>query len=147
MAAGVSLLPANLEAFRARLNQFALNTLHPEDLQPSLRLDAEVRLADLHLECLAALAQLRPTGQDNPPVQLFARKLNLHRAPLHIGAQKQHLKLWINDGTTTLEAVWWNAADQTLPSAPFDLAFAPQINEYNGNRSVQLKILDWRPAQ
>ena len=147
MAAGVSLLPANLDAFRVRLNQLALNTLQPEDLQPSLRLDAEVRLVDLHLECLAALAQLRPTGQDNPPVQLFARKLNLHRPPLHIGAQKQHLKLWINDGTTALEAVWWNAADQTLPPVPFDLAFAPQINEYNGSRSVQLKILDWRPAQ
>jgi hypothetical protein len=28
----------------------------------------------------------------------------------------------------------------------FDLAFAPQVNEFNGRRTVQLKVLDWRPA-
>jgi hypothetical protein len=56
------------------------------------------------------------------------------------------VKLWITDGTATHEAVWWGAGNETLPVGQFDLAFAPQINEYNGKRTVQLKVLDWRPA-
>ena len=51
------------------------------------------------------------------------------------------------DGTTRHEAVWWNAGQESLPVGKFDLAFVPQINLYNGRRSVQLKVLDWRTAQ
>ncbi len=146
MAAGLSLPAANLDAFRARFNQIARRTLTPEQLQPPLRLDAEVALADLTLECLAALEQLRPTGLGNPPVQLMARNLRPQRPPQRMGAEKQHLKLWLTDGHTIQEAVWWGAANEPLPPSLFDLAFAPQVNDYNGRRTVQLKVLDWRPA-
>jgi len=147
MAAGLSLSPANLDAFRARLSQLARRALKPDELQPPLRLDAEVCLGDLTLECLATLDQLRPTGQGNPTVQFFARHLTQNRPAQRMGAEKQHLKMWITDGVTTHEAVWWGAANESLPASGFDLAFAPQVNEYNGRRSVQLKVLDWRPAQ
>ena len=43
-------------------------------------------------------------------------------------------------------AVWWNGGEKSLPVGKFDLAFAPQINEFNGRRAVQLKVLDWRAA-
>jgi single-stranded-DNA-specific exonuclease len=144
LAAGLSLPAANLDAFRARLNQLARRALKPDDLQPPLRLDAEVTLADMTLECLASLDQLRPTGQGNPPVQFFARNLTQQRSPQRMGAEKQHLKLWVTDSATTDEAVWWGAGNE--PSLPprFDLAFAPQVNDYNGRRTVQLKVLDWR---
>ena len=144
MAAGVSLLPANLDAFRVRLNQLAHRAFKPDELQPPLRLDAEVSLADMTLECQAALDQLRPTGQGNPPVQFFARNLTQQRPPQRMGSEKQHLKLWVTDGATTHEAVWWGAANESQPPARFDLAFAPQVNDYNGRRTVQLKVLDWR---
>ena len=99
------------------------------------------------LECLASLDQLRPTGQGNPPVQFFARNLTEQRSPQRMGAEKQHLKLWVTDVATTHEAVWWGAGNE--PSLPprFDLAFAPQVNDYNGRRTVQLKVLDWRTQQ
>jgi hypothetical protein len=54
--------------------------------------------------------------------------------------------MWVTDGSITHEAVWWGAGSEAPPSPCFDLAFAPQINEYNGRRTVQLKVLDWRPA-
>jgi single-stranded-DNA-specific exonuclease len=146
MAAGVSLLPANLDAFRARLNQLARSALKPDDLQPPLRLDAEVGLADMTLECQAVLDRLRPTGQGNPPVQFLARNLTQQRSPQRMGAEKQHLKMWVTDGATTHEAVWWRAGNEPLPDSRFDLAFAPQVNDYNGRRIVQLKVLDWRPT-
>ena len=65
---------------------------------------------------------------------------------IKIGAEKRHAKLWITDGAATLEAVWWGVGDGALPVGRFDLAFAPQINEFNGATTVQLKVLDWRPA-
>jgi hypothetical protein len=65
---------------------------------------------------------------------------------MRMGNEKQHVKMWITDGRTTHEAVWWRAGQGSLPVGDFDLAFAPQVNEFNGRRSVQMKVLDWRPV-
>jgi single-stranded-DNA-specific exonuclease len=146
MAAGLSLLPANLEPFRTRLNQIASRSLRLEDLQPPLRLDAQVGLNELTFELLNSLSKLSPTGQSNPPVHLVARKL-VHAKPLRkMGGQKQHVKMWLTDGRKTCEAVWWRGGEESLPVGEFDLAFVPQINSYNGSDSVQLKVLDWRAS-
>jgi hypothetical protein len=89
---------------------------------------------------------LKPTGQGNPPLQFCARNL-AHKKPLQrIGANKQHVKMWVTDGSVTHEAVWWNAGEGSLPVGKFDLAFAPSLNDYNGRTTVQLKVLDWRAA-
>jgi single-stranded-DNA-specific exonuclease len=146
-AAGLSLRAENLDKLRARLNELARQILKPEDLRPSLRLDAQVALGDITLDSLAELALLKPNGQGNPPVQFSARNLSLKCPPHRMGAEKQHLKLWVTDRLTTHEALWWGAGNQTLPTAPFDLAFSPQISQYNGRPQLQLKLLDWRPAQ
>ena len=147
MAAGVTLQADSLIAFRARLNELARSALKSEELHPPLRLDAEVRLDAMTLEHLGILDRLKPTGQGNPAVQFFARNLTLQRPPQRMGSDKQHLKLWITDGATIHEAVWWAAGNEPLPTPRFDLAFAPQVNNYNNRRTVQLKVLDWRPAQ
>ena len=144
MAAGLTIHPDNLDAFRTRLNGIAKRTLKREDLQPPLRLDAEVNLDDITLDTLAELDQLRPMGQGNPAVQFYVRNITHQRPLQRMGADKQHVKLWLTDGKTSHEAVWWNAGKESLPVGRFDLAFAPQVNDYNGRRTVQLKVLDWR---
>lgn len=146
MAAGLTLHPDKLDLFRQRLNTIARRTLKPEDLQPPLRLDAEVGLNEISLDVLAELDRLRPTGPGNPGVQFFTRSVTHQRPLQRMGANKQHVKLWLTDGTATHEAVWWNAGGGALPVGRFDIAFAPQVNAFNGRRSVQLKVLDWRPA-
>jgi single-stranded-DNA-specific exonuclease len=146
MAAGLSLQPDKVDALRERLNELARRALKPDDLQPSLRLDAEVGLDEMTLEMLGELVCLKPTGQGNPPVQFCARSVTHQRPLQRMGKEKQHVKLWVTDGVVTHEAVWWNGGDQSLPVGKFDLAFAPQANEFNGRRMVQLKVLDWRVA-
>ncbi len=146
MAAGITIHPDQLDAFRARINELARRALKPEDLQPPLRLDAEVSLGEISLGLLAGLDQLKPTGMGNPMVQFCARGLTNQRPIQRMGADKQHVKLWVTDGKTSHEAVWWNGGKESLPVGKFDLAFAPQINEFNGRRAVQLKVLDWRAA-
>ncbi|MGO8674578.1 MAG: single-stranded-DNA-specific exonuclease RecJ [Limisphaerales bacterium] len=145
-AAGLSLRPENLDKLRVRLNELARQTLKPEDLKPALRLDAQVGLDQITPDSLAEFALLKPNGHGNPPVQFSAHNLTLKCAPQRMGAEKQHLKLWVTDGMTTHEAVWWGAGDEALPDPHFDLAFSPQINQYKGRRQLQLKVLDWRPA-
>lgn len=146
MAAGLSIASANLDAFRERLNNHARRTLKPDDLQAPLRLDCEVGLNEISLDRLADLDRLRPTGQGNPAVQFCARNLTHQRPLQRMGADKKHVKMWVTDGTSTHEAVWWGAGNGSLPVGKFDLAFAPQINQYNGKRTVQLKVLDWRAS-
>ncbi|HEX5399813.1 MAG TPA: single-stranded-DNA-specific exonuclease RecJ [Verrucomicrobiae bacterium] len=146
MAAGLSIAPDKIDLLRQRLNELARRALKPEDLQPPLRLDAEVGLEEMNFETLGELDNLKPMGQGNPAVQFCARNL-VHQRPLQrIGAEKRHVKMWVTDGVATHEAIWWNGGEKSLPVGKFDLAFQPQINQFNGNRAVQLKVLDWRPA-
>jgi single-stranded-DNA-specific exonuclease len=146
MAAGLSIAPEKIDALRQRLNELARRSLKPEDLQPPLRLDAEVGLDEINFETLAELERLKPTGQGNPGVHFCARNLTHARPLQRMGKEKQHVKLWVKADAVTHEAVWWNGGEKSLPVGKFDLAFAPQVNEFNGRRAVQLKVLDWRSA-
>lgn len=147
MAAGLSIAPDKIDLLRQRLNELARRALKPKDLQPPLRLDAEVSLSELSYESLAELEKLKPTGQGNPALQFCARGLSHARPLQRIGAKKQHAKMWVSDGATSHEAVWWNVGERPVPDGRFDLAFAPGINTFNGRTTVQLKILDFCPSQ
>lgn len=144
MAAGVTIHPDKLDALRARLNDLARRTLKPEQFQPSLRLDAELTASDLTLERVEELQRLQQTGMGNPAVRLVIRDV-CHAKPIQrMGAEKKHAKLWVTDGRRTIEAVLWNAGEGSLPVGRFDLACEPQLNEFRGNTTVQLKVMDWR---
>ncbi len=147
MAAGLAIDPKNFDNFRTRLNQIARNCLKPEELQPKLRLDAQVGFNELSFETLAELSRLKPNGQGNPPVQLYAASVVQQRPMQRMGIDKQHVKMWLTDGRATREAVWWGAANESLPTGRFDLAFTPQLHDFNGQRMIQLKVLDWREDQ
>jgi single-stranded-DNA-specific exonuclease len=144
MAAGLSIEAAQVGPLRQRLNEMARAALSQEQLRPCLKLDAEVTSSELTLEQVEELARLDPVGQGNPTVRLALRGLSHARPPMRMGKEQQHVKLRVSAGGPMLEAVWWNCRDAALPGARFDLAFTPTVNEYNGRRSVQLKVLDWQ---
>ena len=146
LAAGLTVRPENLDNLRERLNELAREILLPDQLQPRLALDGEVRLDQLSVERLEELALLEPMGQGNPPVQFAVLRVQCARDPLRMGKEQQHLKLWITDGRVVHEAVWWNSAEAAIPAGKFDLACQPRINDFWGRRTVQLHVLDWRPA-
>ncbi len=146
MAAGLSIHSDKLEPLRERLNTLARAALRPDQLQPCLKLDAEVVSAELGVEQIEELARLCPLGQGNPAVRLALRGLSHRMPPRRMGRENQHVKLSLTDGRQTFEAVWWNAGKAVWPENRFDIAFTPEINDYNGRRSVQLKLLDWSPS-
>jgi single-stranded-DNA-specific exonuclease len=144
MAAGLSIKPENVEAFRARMNEMARRALKPEQLRPLLRLDAEVNLRQIDLERVTELQRLQHTGMGNPPVHLVARSVTHHRPVQRMGLDRRHARLWLTDGEGVVEGTLWNVGDGPLPVGRFDLAFAPQLSDYNGRISVRLKVLDWQ---
>lgn len=144
MAAGVSLLPDKIESFRTRLNEIAQRCLKSEQLLPPLRLDGSVSLAILTFDQIRDLERLQHCGNGNPPVQFLAENLTQPRPLQRFGPDKRHVKLWVSDGQVTREAVWWNAGEFALPVGAFDLAFTPEMHEYNNLYTVRLKVLDWR---
>ena len=146
MAAGVTAQPGVVDRFRAHLNELARASLKPEQLQPSLKLDGEISGAELTMDLVEQLQALAPTGQGNPPSQWVLRGVSLRDAPLRMGRENQHVKWRVTDGRGDWEAVWWNAGQAHMPDDRFDLAFTPVIDEYQGWRKAQLRVLDWRPA-
>lgn len=146
MAAGLSIHPDRIGEFRDRLNGLARKSLGRHPLRPRLDLDAEVAASDLTIERIEQLARLEPVGQGNPPVQVAVRNLSCRRPALRMGKDSRHARLSVSAGGEELEVVWWNCGDMAIPSGRFDLAAVPQINDYQGRRSVQLRLLDWRPA-
>ena len=146
MAAGVSMQSDNLEAFRERLNEVAKNKLAKELLQPTLKLDGSILLHELNLGAVQSLELLQPTGMGLPTFQVAVPQLELNAPVRWMGADKQHAKLSVTDGQASAEVVCWNAKSDPLPEGRFDLAAQPSINLWRGRRSLQLKMLDWRPA-
>jgi len=147
MAAGLSIDPENISALRERLNEIARRELSPEQLIPPLRLDARVPLEAVSLENLIAIESLQPFGQGNPSVQVVVENLRMEGEPRAIGREAKHLRLQVESGGQRADVIWWNGAGQPLPEGRFDLACAPEINEFRGARSVRLKLLDWRATQ
>ena len=146
MAAGLSIKPENVDAFRTRLNGIVAARMGEDQLKPRLTLDAEIDLADVTEELIAGIERLQPFGQGNAPVQVVVRNLALKAPPRFIGREAQHARLEAGAGAARLELIWWRCDRERMPTGRFDVAGVPEINEYNGRRSLRLRLLDWRPA-
>jgi single-stranded-DNA-specific exonuclease len=147
MAAGLSLDPANLPAFRRGLSRYvekALGGAAPP--RPTLAVDGQVTLADLTLALVGDLERLAPVGAGNPPLVLTVPRLQV-MASSTIGRDGSHLQLVVKDEyDQTRRVVWWGGADWPLPEGPFDLACVVRASNYRGQRDVQVEWIDARPV-
>jgi single-stranded-DNA-specific exonuclease len=147
MAAGVSVKPGQVDAFRKRINEVAKKTINAEMFQAPLKLDAETNLSEMTLVRIQEMQQIEPTGQGNPEIQLLIPNLTMSGSIFRMGKDKQHVKFWANDDRESCEVIAWNLKPEDEPKGNFDLAVAPQVNSFNGHLSVQLKLIDWRPTK
>ena len=147
MAAGVSVKPGQVDAFRKRINEIAKKTINSEMFQAPLKLDAETNLSEMTLVRIQEMQQIEPTGQGNPEIQLLIPNLTMSGSIFRMGKDKQHVKFWANDDRESCEVIAWNLKPEDEPKGNFDLAVAPQVNNFNGHLSVQLKLIDWRPTK
>jgi single-stranded-DNA-specific exonuclease len=149
MAAGFTIPTENIEALRVHLNDLAATQLSEEQLTPRLDIDVEVPFADLGWEFLRSLQQLEPYGQGNPQPVLMTRGVRVLSAkPVGDG---QHLKLQVSDGIgQPFEAIAFrlgHLAEPLMRHPHIDLAYTLEQREWNGDRSLQLNVRDFRRAQ
>ncbi len=162
MAAGLSLEAEFIEALREKLNE--TTTLTDDDLVPKVYIDAHVPIESIDIKLAEDICLLEPYGKGNSK-PLFAEKdITVYRGTV-LGSEKQILKLrlrskskkymdcvyfgniedfnrYISDkyGVNELEKMYAGQEN----SIKLDLIYSIDINEYNGNRSVQLILQNYR---
>ncbi len=149
MAAGVRLRADQVEAFTTAFQEQAANRLTAADLCPKLRLDDEVPLAQLTTEVVDMIQRLAPFGEGNPRPRLATPVVELVDQPRVVGRDGAHLQLRLRQGSTHRKAIAFNhgpQADEIAQHRRLRLAFEPLINEWQGRRSVELRVIDWKPA-
>jgi single-stranded-DNA-specific exonuclease len=145
MAAGLTIRRQNLEAFRERFGGIARESLAPEDLGPEQRVDLEVELQELTYELERLCRYLEPCGTGNTSPVFGVRGVRF-AGRFRVG--QGHLKGTLDDGRYRLPVIGFQWADRVpwLNDAPVDAAFRLEINEWNGQLSLQARLCALGPA-
>ena len=142
-AAGLSIEETTLKAFIEGFDEVAGGLLTPADLIPELAVDAVLQPEEINYDLAEALEALAPFGMGNPePVFMLD---GIRVADLRV-LKERHLKLRLVVGERNLEAIGFNMADKRDVPEIVTVAFSLQINEWNGRKSVQLRIRDIKAA-
>jgi single-stranded-DNA-specific exonuclease len=145
MAAGISVREEHLNEFRQRFAEFVSKATTPDQLQPVLRLNAELSLDELSLGFLASYEKLQPFGNGNPQPVFFARDIHPCRPPGHL--RNKHLRLHLRQGLCEHEAMFFGGGERHLPDPPWDLAFTIDRNTFRGRTHLQVIVQDIRAAE
>jgi len=145
-AAGFTLRNENLPALQERLQAIARRDLQEAELVPKLEIDAQLTLGPDLYDLYDQLDRLQPFGESNPAPVFLSQGLRVGRRQA-IGSDGQHLKLTVSDGRA-----WWDTIafrrGKDVDELPdhIDLAYELDMNEWNGQKRLQLVVQDWRPA-
>lgn len=145
-AAGMTLPADRVDDLRAALNTRAHEQLDADQLTRRIRVDTEVPLERLTYELAETLLRLAPYGMGNPEPSLVARGVEVLDYRL-VGKERIHVKLILDAGTRDIDAIAFSMADrQLLFKTPVDIVYIPEINEYNGRKSLQVRVKDLRAS-
>lgn len=140
-AAGLTIDMERIPEFRDAFDQTELAcSLSDEDLVPVIEIDAVARAEDLSLQTVQDLKRLEPFGMGNrSPVFCVKGATVLSRKVL----KDVHLKLQVDVEGQKFDAIGWGMAERDI-GKKVDLAFALDVNEWQGKRSVQLVLKDMK---
>jgi len=144
LAAGLSFTGEKtpFEIVKKALNDTVREYISGKELKPFLNIDLILEPEDITIELVKELSKLEPFGASNPSPVFQMNNLKVTGKKI-MGSDNSHLRLTVSSGASDFTAIWWKRADATIGSGDsLDLAFHPQINEFNGNVSVQLIVDD-----
>lgn len=149
-AVGLRIEEPKLEAFRAAFCEQAAEQIGQQTPVDDLEIDAEAPLAQLTYEVVNQVERMGPFGQGNPRPLLCATGVTLGQPPRLMGGGNRHLSLQLQQHGVSVRGIAFGGCDWADPIAkvagPLDVAYRPVINEFNGRRSVELRLVDWRPT-
>ncbi len=145
MAAGLRIAEDHIEPFTEAFVEIANNRLTGDDLVEKLRLDAQVALGELTLPTGEAIVALGPFGAGNPRPMFATDWVELAAEPRGVGAQQQHLQASFRSDGVTVKAIGFGMGsdiENLKQHRRCRVAFEPIINDYNGRRTVEMRIID-----
>ena len=144
MAAGLTILEKDVDLFSEAFRCAARELLSDEDLQPCLRLDHELTFSDLNGDFLYWHEMLQPFGNGNPAPVFFAREVEPVAPPRVVNDKHRILRL--RQGNYHRRAIYFDAANTSLPRTPWDIAFRVRADEYEGETRLGMQIQAVRQA-
>lgn len=145
-AAGFTVANERAGDLADRLRSIAATQLDGQDLRPTIWVDAVVKLSDLDWALAGTLEELEPCGYANPTPVLVARDVMVTQSRA-VGADGAHLKLTLSDGRRSFDAIAFRQGSAFGKLAPrIDVVFRFEVNEYNGEKRLQLNVVDFRKS-
>lgn len=146
MAAGLSLLEENIDEFRRELNE--RSGLTEEDFKAKLWIDVPMPIDYINERLVEELKILEPFGQGNEK-PLFAQKQVRIRSCRVIGKNKNVVKLVLEGGSgMPMDGILFTDGiafeEERAGRTVMDIIYYPEINEYNGNRNLQVVIRNYK---
>jgi len=138
------------ESFEIDLQNYAVGLLSQLDLTPTLSIDAELRLSDATFDLLNHLQGFEPHGEGNEKPLFLIKNLQIVSADA-IGGELTHLRLRVKqDPPMVYKMLWFGHAKEWLPQIrvgdAVDAVCEVGVNEWNGNREVEFRIVDLRKS-
>ncbi len=147
-AAGLSMLPENVVAFRNKFEEVVADTIDENLLVPEIIIDAEINFSSVKENFYNIICQMEPFGPQNMrPV--FITK-NVQDTGYSKIVKELHLRVVLKQHDVILTGIGFNMADKYAlleTKKPLDVVFTIDENIWNGNKTLQLKIIDIRISE
>ena len=146
LAAGFTISRDQICRFRQDICQLAAHYYSGQTIHTQLDVDCRIPPELLTVRGIDGLSTLEPTGSGCPKPVLMMEKLTVER--IGMVGNGRHMRLRLRSGVHALSAICFSANPESFSIEPgdvVDVAFSPQVNEYRGERTVQMNILDIRP--
>ena len=141
MAAGLSIDADNIAAFRDQFEQEARQQLSQNDLIPVSHHDGEICLDQLSLPLLDQIDQINPFGMGNPQPAFVSRACQVYNPRILV---EKHLKFEVEQSGMRVDCIAFGQAEQfDRLNGSIDILYRPGINEWRGNKTLQLQIVDF----
>ena len=147
-AAGLTLELDKIESFRNKFEEIVASTIHPELLIPEIVIDAEISFADIQWPFYNIIQQMEPFGPENLRPVFVAKKVwNTGYSKI---VKEEHIKFSLKQNNIVLSGIGFKMADKFHlldMQKPIDVVFKIDENEWNGNKSLQLRVIDLRLSE
>ena len=145
LAAGFTIARDKIDSFREEMQKLACSFAASGQCRTALEIDCEVTPELLSIKNVDALDELEPSGTGCPHPIFYMSRVRVDQLS-SVGGGK-HLRARLSKNDKTFIAIFFSTTATSASIAEGDLveiAFLPQINEFRGNRSVQLNLVDIR---
>jgi single-stranded-DNA-specific exonuclease len=147
-AAGLTLLPENLQAFTKQFETVVADTIPLHLLTPEIIIDAEINLSEITENFYNILTRMEPYGPENMrPVFIAKNCVDFGYSKI---LKEAHIKFVVRQNNTVMNGIGFNMVEKfplLQNNMPVDIVFSIDENEWNGNKSLQLKIIDCRVSE